>query len=249
MPNRFVKQYFGLACATMCASATFAQSAQPLRIQYYERKPFHYTLENGNVVGLTATPTEQAFKKIGVTIRWELVPVNRILNNLKRNDEPLCTPGWYKKPEREEYAQFSAPIYRDKPLVGLARAGFAVKEGITAKELFASPSTNLLVKQNFSQGAYMDALIATMPPRQVIAVVEEIPNLVKMIDAKRADLIITTQEEVALYVDQAELSMKDFRVLVFPDVPAVEMRYILCSKQMPAETMRKLNKAIGNAVR
>jgi polar amino acid transport system substrate-binding protein len=218
-------------------------------MQYYERKPFHHTLENGTVVGLTAIPSELAFKKIGITIKWELVPVNRILDNLKRSDEPLCSPGWYKKPEREAYAQFSAPIYRDKPLVGLARADFSVKNGITAKELFANPSTKLLVKQNFSQGAYMDALIATMQPGQVTAVAAEIPNLVKMVNAKRADLIITTQEEVALYVDQAELAMRDFRVLVFPDVPAVEMRYILCSKQVPAETMQKLNEAIGNAVR
>jgi polar amino acid transport system substrate-binding protein len=88
-----------------------------------------------------------------------------------------------------------------------------------------------------------------MPPSQVEVVAAEIPNLVKMIAAKRADLIITTQEEVALYVDQAELKLKDFRVLIFPDVPAVEMRYILCSKQVPEDTMQRLNKAIGKFVR
>jgi polar amino acid transport system substrate-binding protein len=248
MSNSLLKACSWLSGAALWAGTSMAHAVQPLTLQYYERKPFHYTLENGSVVGLLVTPTEAAFKKIGIAIRWQLVPVNRILDDLKRNTSAMCTPGWYKKPEREEYAQFSLPIYRDKPLVGLARADFFVKSDITAKELFANPKTHLLVKQNFSQGAYMDALIASMPPSQVARVAAEVPNLVKMVNLNRADLIITTQEEVALYVDQAELAMKDFRVLVFPDVPAVELRYILCSKQVPVETMTKLNKALANTV-
>ena len=66
-----------------------------------------------------------------------------------------------------------------------------------------------------------------------------------MIHAARADLIVTTQEEVEIYVKQAELEMSDFRVLEFPDVPAVEMRYVLCSQKVPADVMSRLNAAIG----
>ncbi|MDR7306078.1 hypothetical protein [Rhodoferax saidenbachensis] len=63
-----------------------------------------------------------------------------------------------QNPQRQEYAQFSEPIYRDKPLVGLGNADLPVKQDITAKELFARPQTRLLVKQNFSQGACMNKL-------------------------------------------------------------------------------------------
>ncbi|WP_199155855.1 hypothetical protein, partial [Chromobacterium sp. ASV23] len=115
------------------------------------------------------TPTELAFKSIDISIEWVLVPANRVLENIKRNNEEICTPGWYKTPEREEYARFSLPIYKDKPLVGLARSDFNFKPGISAKELLSSPGIKLLVKQNFSQGAYMDALIAKMPRDQVIS--------------------------------------------------------------------------------
>jgi polar amino acid transport system substrate-binding protein len=117
-----------LVGTTLYSATLWAQTVQHITLQYYERKPFHYTLENGAVTGLTVAPTEAAFKKIGIPIKWELVPVNRILNNLKRNDSALCTPGWYKKPDRLEYAQFSIPIYRDKPLVGLAHAEFGAKK-------------------------------------------------------------------------------------------------------------------------
>ncbi|WP_161631539.1 substrate-binding periplasmic protein [Rhodoferax saidenbachensis] len=245
MADNLRKLLLGIFWSSALASQLAAQELPVVTMQYYERKPFHYTSETGKVVGLVVAPTEQAFAKIGIPVKWQLVPANRILDTLKRDESPLCSPGWYKNPERMEYAQFSEPIYRDKPLVGLGNADFPVKQGITAKELFARPETRLLIKQNFSQGAYMDKIIAGMPTAQVQAVPVDVTNLVQMIHARRADLIVTTQEEVEIYVEQAALKLKDFRVLVFPDVPAVEKRYILCSKSVPASLMAKLNKAIG----
>ncbi len=233
-----------LACAASLP-APRAQAVEPLSMLYYERKPFHYTLPNGKVDGLVVGPTERAFSSIGLSIKWELLPANRILLELERNGTAACSPGWYRKPEREAYARFSAPIYKDRPLVGLVRADARFKQGITARELLARPDTRLLVKRNFSQGAYMDALIAKMPSTQLTSSSMEVATLVKMIHAGRADLIVTTQEEVELYVKQAELEMNDFRVLEFPDVPAIEMRYVLCNQKVPAEVMSRLNAAIG----
>ena len=223
-----------------------AKAVEPVSMLYYERKPFHYTLPNGKVEGLVVGPTEKAFASIGVPIKWELVPANRILLELENNARAACSPGWYRKPEREAYARFSAPIYKDRPLVGLVRADSRLKPGITARNLLSRPDTHLLVKRNFSQGAYMDALIAKMPPQQLMSSSMEVPTLVKMVHAGRADLIITTQEEIEIYVKQAELNMNDFGVLMFSDVPAVEMRYILCSQKLPAEVMDRLNGAIGD---
>ena len=245
MNNCLRKVLLGLLGSCAFASQLAAQELPLVVMQYYERKPFHYTVETGKESGLVVTPTEQAFAKLGIPIKWQLIPANRILDNLKRNESAVCSPGWYKNPQRLEYAQFSEPIYQDKPLVGLSNADFAVRQGITAKELFARPQTRLLMKQNFSQGAYMDKLIAELPASQVQSAPVEVPNLIQMIHARRADLIVTTQEEVELYVEQAALQFKDFRVLVFPDVPAVEKRYVLCSKAVPASVMNKLNQAIG----
>ncbi len=237
-------------CAAFAqADAPTTHRVTPIALHYYERKPFHYTAPDGRVMGLVVTPTEQAFAEAGLPIKWVLTPANRILFELERNATADCTPGWYRKPDREAYARFSSPIYRDRPLVGLARSDTRFPQGITARQLLGRPDTKLLVKTNFSQGAYMDALIAKMPAGQVDASPGEVSSLVKMVNAGRADLIITTQEEVELYVNQAELKMKDFRVLVFPDVPAVEMRYILCSKLVPAEVITRLNKAIAEKVR
>ncbi len=247
MLNRTLhKRAFALVLLAMATGLEAAQAVTPLTMIYYERKPFHYTMPNGKVTGLTVEPTERAFAKLGIPIIWELVSSNRVLLMLKRNDAPVCSPGWYKNSEREEYARFSAPIYTDQPLVGLSRSDFKVKQGITAKELFEQPQTQLLLKTNFTQGAYMDALIAKMPAGQIQSVSTDVDNMVKMIHAKRADLVIATSEEVELYVASAGYPMNTFKVLRFPDVPAVEKRYLVCSQQVTEQVMSDFNKAIAS---
>ena len=240
-----------LALAAVLCSTAQAQTAgpAPIRMLYYERNPYHYTDSSGRLVGLTATPTIEVFARAGIPIKWEAVPLNRVLEMLKRNTEPLCTPGWYKNAEREEYARISVPIYRDKGGAGVVRAGFQFKEGATARELLARHDLRLLAKQNFYYGAYLDELIGKMAPAQIYMTSTDVPSIIKMIHLGRGDMFITTFEEVELHVAQAELQMNDFKVIRFTDVPAVEMRYILCSKQVPASTMEALNAAIVKTVK
>jgi polar amino acid transport system substrate-binding protein len=235
---------FLLACSALTCGAAWAESITPITMHYYERKPFHYTADNFQVEGLVVTPTIQAFKKIGTPIVWKLTPASRILATMKANIGADCSAGWYKTAERESYARFTLPIYNDKPLIAIARADFAAPEGISAKELFAQPQIKLVLKQGFVHGAYLDKIIAQMPPQNIIKVSDEVSSMVRMIKSGIADLMTATQEEAEMYVSQAGYGMKDFRVFHFPDVPAVEKRYILCSKQVPEEVINKLNAAI-----
>ncbi len=235
---------WGLFCVGAWAQVAAPQLVSPITMHYYERKPFHYTTDNGRVAGLAVTPTVQVFEKIGIPISWKLTPASRILATLKANIGADCSPGWYKTPERESYARFTLPIYNDKPLVGLSRADFAAPEGISAKDLFMRPQTRLLMKQGFVHGAYLDQIIAKMPPENIVRVSDDVASMVRMVRSGIADLVTTTEEETEVYVSQAGFGMKEFRVLHFPDVPAVEKRYILCSKQVPDSVINKLNAAI-----
>jgi hypothetical protein len=88
-----------------------------------------------------------------------------------------------------------------------------------------------------------------MPVQQVQSVTAEIPVLVQMIRLKRGDMTFMTTEELDYLVAQSGSKMSDFKVLHFPDVQATEMRYIMCSKQVPDETIKKLNEAIAALIR
>lgn len=221
-----------------------AEPASPIILHYYERPPFHYTDEQGVPRGLIIEITANIFNKAKIPYSWRVTPANRILAVLKSDTGGNCTSGWYKLPEREKYARFSEPIYRDKPLVGLSRADFKVSENITAQNLFQFPNVRLLLKENFSQGAYMDKLLIDVPKDRIQRVTAEVPTMVKMLKLNRADLIITTEEESKIFISNAGYTEKDIRILRFPDVPAVEHRYILCGKSISASTMTRLNQAI-----
>lgn len=222
----------------------------PVLMVYLEREPFYVTQPDGAVTGLVPDPVNEAFAKMGVPINWKLVPVNRALQMLKENLEPVCSPGWYKSPEREEYARFSAAIYADRALVGLSRSDFPVKQGISANELFGRKGIQFLGKTNFSYGPYLDALIKKKPEQEVQRTsAPTVSNLVAMIAKRRADFTIVTQEEVAMWVKQEGYTMGDFKVLTFSDVPAFEKRYILCSKLVPEQFMADLDAAILATIR
>ncbi len=232
----------------MADTAWCAGAEEPaLSLYYYERPPFHYTDDQGQVAGSIAATTESLFRRAGLSLRWVRMPANRILNTLRGEQAAACSPGWYATPERRLDFRFSLPMLRDKPLIALVREDYPVPANTTAKSFFESPRLRLLAKQNFSQGAYMDALIARMPPARVQRVAMEVPDMIRMLRADRADAVITTEVEAALFVHAAGLSMGDFQIARFPDVPEVEYRYLLCSQAVSSATMARIDKAIGPA--
>lgn len=83
-----------------------------VQLHYYERPPpLHYTDAQSRPSGLIVKRTKRIFNKAGITYAWQVTPANRILALIKNSPGKHCTPGWYKNPERAEYALISDPIY------------------------------------------------------------------------------------------------------------------------------------------
>lgn len=222
-----------------------ADSGAPVTMHYFERKPLHYLDQNNHVSGILVAPIEQAFSKAGVPLVWQQTPINRILATLKNNDGRDCAAGWYKSSEREAFARFSLPIYRDRGIVVLARADFPGPALTSAHELLSRPQTRLLLKQGFVHGRYLDPLIDKMPQAQVQRVSDEMSSMVRMVRVGVADIMIMTEEEVEVYANPATAAGDGTRVLHLSDVPPREYRYLACSRQVPQQVMDKLNAAIA----
>jgi len=232
-----------LAAAAPAAAAAAAEDA-PLQLYYYERPPFHYTDESGHATGQFVERTALILHRAGLRFEWVRMPANRILATLRSVATPACSPGWYSTPERRADFWLSKAMLHDKPLIALLRADFAVPPGVTATAFFQMPSMRLLLKQNFSQGSYMNALIERMPDSQVQRVAAEVPAMVQMLKANRADAIITTEVEAALFVREAGFSMSEFQMVHFPDTPDNEYRYIVCSQSIPTRIRTRIDDAI-----
>lgn len=217
--------------------------AQTVALHYNNRPPYQ-VLQEGNLTGLTGSPAIAAFKGSGVPFSLAETPATRQLETLKRNNGFDCGIGWFKNPEREEFAKFTKPIYQDESQVALTLAGSSkLKTGDAIESVLANKDLTLLVKQSYSYGKALDAMIDNIQPKRQSVTVENI-LMFKMIEGKRADYMFVAPEEAAVTIAAAGFQREQFNLVKLGNMPKGELRYIMCSKNVPDEILNKLNAAI-----
>lgn len=215
-----------------------------IAVQYRDKPPYSYT-QDGKPVGFLMERTTDIFKRANLTANFEELPVKRITQNIQLNSNPVCSPGWYKLPERELYALFSLPIHEDKPhlvLVG-AHAMERVRTARTLKELFANPELKLGKVSGASYGAELDSMISTTAQAAMDSTVTPLV-MAKMIKFKRADYMLIDEEDYSFLNQQGEVDAADVKPLRYADMPPGLKRYIMCSKSVGTDTMDRINAAI-----
>ncbi len=222
-----------------------AAAAQPaaLTVYYNERPPYAVSGAGDQVEGLTATPAARALAAAGVPFRWVKLPSNRQILSIKDNRAPECALGWFRNPEREQFARFSKPLYQDRPTVALSHQGLE-PPGRRLAELLSQPGVTVLVKERFSYGPYVDGLLAQLRPTVTATTVEN-AQMVQMVARRRADLMFAAEEEASVLIEQAgPEDARQLKVLHFADMPEGEKRHLMCSRAVPEELMQRLNAAI-----
>lgn len=228
---------FWLALAGLAAGA---QAQESVTLHYYERPPYAMPGLEGDVGGLIADRVTQAMTRTTVPFSWRQTPAKRLLALIESNRGRDCGVGWYKTPERELIAQFSKPVYIDHPAVAIVRPSFGLAPGTTLRQVFDDPRLRLLMKDGLTYGAYMRGLMASYRAQVQVVTVEQV-QMVRMIAAGRADMMFGPQEEARYLVSHVDPSL---RILNFPDAPAGEARYLMCSKRVDPLTLALINAAL-----
>jgi uncharacterized protein (TIGR02285 family) len=217
----------------------------PILLYYYERAPYAVKDNQGDVSGLCATPAANAFKKAGIPFQWKQMPFKRQLVTIKHNKKKACGIGWFKNPEREEFARFTVEIYRDKPAITISRKGNeALGRHRDLTTLLKDKNVKLLVKDGFSYGAYIDGLIKNYDPEVVVVTTSTNIQMLQMILAGRADYFFLSEEEAEHIVVNAGYEVSQFQLQHYSDIPSGNRRYITCSQQVTPETIDLLNRAL-----
>jgi polar amino acid transport system substrate-binding protein len=224
-------------------------STDAITLPWTERKPFQFIDTDGKLKGLLFELGQSIFAEAGVPMKWVNVPALRIGRTMAMDNERICLVGWFRTPEREKIAKISLPIYRDHPQVGVARADSHLNGERSLSSVMEDNSVRLIVKQGYSYGVYLDALIAARKNEGVANVVGDHARILTMLQWGRADLIFLTQEEVDYYSAENHHFTDEFKVISFKDMPAGNQRHIICSKQVSDATMDKLNAAIRSAMK
>lgn len=211
---------------------------------HYNERPPYLVGKDGQLTGLTGSPAVAAFKAAGVTYTLQASSSARQLALIKENKGADCGIGWFKNEEREGFGKFTKPIYQDKPQIAMTAAKNAkVKDGAAVESILGDKSITLLVKQGYSYGKTLDAMIAKLQPKSTAVTVENV-QMLQMIQAERADYMFVAPEEADGLVAAAGISAAEFRKANFSNAPNGENRYILCSKGVSDEIIGKLNSAI-----
>ncbi|MDM8536942.1 transporter substrate-binding domain-containing protein [Desulfobacterales bacterium HSG17] len=219
-------------------------TSKSLPIYYNERPPFFFTNKNEIAQGIVIERVKTVFDKAGVSYKFGSFPPNRLLIKLKKNNERFCTIGWYKNEERQKFAKYSDYIYQNKSRIALASSNNnKIKSGNALAEVFMNRDLFLLVKDGFSYGKFIDDKITKYEPAMKKVFLDNI-KLLKLLKLKRADYFFTFEEEADVLIPKAGFRKADFKYVHFSNMPSGLKRYILYSKKVEDDLIKKIDEAI-----
>ncbi|MBU1342240.1 MAG: transporter substrate-binding domain-containing protein [Proteobacteria bacterium] len=222
--------------------------SQSLTVLYFKRPPYYDTVNNlpdGFLVELT----RRIFEKADIAPTFIEVPPSRIMHYIKDPNKKVCSIGWFKNKEREEFAKFSEPIYQNKPLVVLTTRSkqHLLEQHATIKDVFSDRSLILAAIDSFSYGAIMDKWINNYAPN-VHEISSDQSLLPRLIISNRASYMLVAPEEISMMLQQATLDETLFVSITKPDIPAGNKRYLIFSKRVENSLIEDINTAIQSLV-
>ncbi len=218
--------------------------AKDLEILYHDRPPYYAQQDDGEVAGIVATPINKSLRAAGIPFRWVSRSGNAQIKIVKRGKDFACAAGWFKNPEREKFANYSLPIYRDKPQVIVMRTdNEKAMQHSTLRELFNDPSLKFGAKLGYSYGGFVDGLIAELNPK-VMRNTQDSGGMVRMLLGRRFDYFIAAPEEFASLTVRLGIAGEDIMSIRMKDIPPGNRRYLMCSKAVPKELIRRFDEAL-----
>lgn len=213
-----------------------------LTIYYHERRPYYYR-EGERVTGTVVERAASALRRAGIAHRWEAMPPAQQLQTMREGRELAAGIGWIANDERRQFARFSAPFWQDGELVALTRADEPrLQTGMQLAEVLADHELILLVKDAYSYGPEVDALLARLRPRTAST---PAPNdaMLRMLAERRADYFLLAHEEAeALLAGSPEQAA--FTHVELRGAPRGVTRHLMFSRRVPEELVRRFDDAL-----
>lgn len=208
-----------------------------LTVHFQERPPYSARTAGGAVTGLVALPAARALDAAGLRYRWAETPSQRQLALIQSGRGLHCGLGWFRNDERAARGKFTRALYRDEPFAALARAAAALPAGASAETLLADRRWRLLVKEGYSYGSHLDALIVRLQPVRVSTSAEP-AQMAQMLRSGRADWMIVAPEEAG------SLQAPGLVQLPLAGMPPGPTRHLYCSADVPDAWIARIDAAL-----
>ncbi len=228
---------------TFFTNFIFAKS--PLTIYYYERAPYHYTTEQGEAKGILIDITKKLLDNANIKYHFTSIPVKRIFTYLKK-EEFSCSPGWFFTKERSKIFKYTLPIYESKPIVAIINAK-------KWKNHSTICSIDKLLKLNLTLGlisGFKYGKVIENKLREYKGIIKlkkitvSMDKIIMLTAIDRIDFTFVSKENIDFFLKNHKEFKKKIIVVKLPEIKKGEKRYIICSKKVPDQIIKKINKAI-----
>lgn len=225
---------------------TPANAGEPLTVAWTSRPPLQY-LVNGIEKGKRLLKVKAIFSKANIASQFVEEPSKRIWNHLSSNRKNYCSFDWYKTPEREDLVQYSTYLEEIPPYSILYNQLNAqkIKQHTSINALLADSTLQLGLIDSASYGVELEAMIKKGKNKVTRYNISPM-ILARMINANRASYMFISSEEWE-YLKENDIYLQDARLIDIAGVPSGLKSYIVCSKDVAPEIMKKINDAIESS--
>lgn len=232
---------FALHAAVMAAGQ--AAPAPEITVAWRDNPPYNF-VDQGREKGFLLARGKRIFEQAQVPAQFVLEPTKRIWAKFQVGTPNYCSLGRYHLAARDPIMRYSLPIHIDPPRIVLAAPGAAAQVGkhATLASLLGDPRLAMGMSDGASFGTEIDAMLANAHTKVERRTVES-PLMMKLLVANRVSFVIVDRIAWQYWRlhDPAALGVTPFDL---PDMPAGQKRYLVCSKDIPADVMNRLNAAI-----
>lgn len=243
-----LKRLLVLLCGLILFCPARSGSAEPLDIFYFEYPPYYRQLENQEASGIIVDIARRVFAAAGVEPKFSFMPAKRILHEIQ-SGRPGASLGWFKTPEREQFALFSLPVYVNRPVgVFFLREDeekfrpFSTLEGVLDSGQFVLGRV-----QGFSEGPHLDAMLGKYKDKTVQVAADSV-RLLRMLESRRCDFMLVPPEETDVLLEAAKAPREKFMLRAMSDIPQGNLRYIMYSRTVPQALIQRIDQAIVDEI-
>ncbi|HUX41689.1 MAG TPA: transporter substrate-binding domain-containing protein [Rectinemataceae bacterium] len=236
------------SCAKWIVAASLsliglALYAQRLDVYYFPRPPLYTANADGSAGGFLNEIAKLVLDEAKIPYRLVEIPSARVELAVK-NREYAAGLGWFKNPEREQWANFSAPIYQDRPLVAVVNKAKAGPFGAEARiDQLLGTGLTLGTIRGFSYGSFADGAIERLHP-SIESIVGPQSSLIQMVARGRADLLLLGMEEAGYLMEHDPNMAASLKIVRISDAPAGSLRYFMFSKSVDSSVIERIDAAI-----
>jgi hypothetical protein len=110
--------------------------------------------------------------------------------------------------------------------------------------IFSDPQLVMARMSSFSYGDYVDQLLERKNPRSFFSTHSQ-SELIRSIEQGKADYMLIAPEEANDLIRAVGLKPDSFAMIDLSEIPAGNLRYLMCNQAVTDETLQRINYAIA----